>query len=93
MNAYVQFINKSNLLLPGSSQSWNIFLFCAGLIILVASYIFIFRWITHTLKQKLLSISELFFSIPVPLIQTMPDLKRFIESGGAMIPASEKKLS
>ncbi|KAJ3050401.1 hypothetical protein HK097_008636 [Rhizophlyctis rosea] len=83
----LQEVNYKN----SSSQSWNIFLFCASLIILTGSYIFIFRRITHTLKQKLLSISELFFSLPMPLIQSIPDLKRFIESGGAMIPSAEKK--
>ncbi|KAJ3045595.1 hypothetical protein HDV00_009252 [Rhizophlyctis rosea] len=74
-----------------SAKSWNIFLFCLSFFTLVGSYIFVFRWITNNLKQKLLSISDLFFSLPVPLIQSIPELKRFIESGGAMIPTTEKK--
>ncbi|KAJ3054137.1 hypothetical protein HK097_002567 [Rhizophlyctis rosea] len=80
-------INTEN----NSARALNIFFFCLSLLILIASYVFIFRWTTNKLKEKLLIISDLYFSLPVALVQSIPDLKRFLESGGAIIPATDKR--
>ncbi|KAJ3027795.1 hypothetical protein HDV00_010848 [Rhizophlyctis rosea] len=74
-----------------SARSLNIFVFVLSIFSLVISYIFIFRWTVKKLREKLISVSDLFFSLPVPLVQSIPDLKRFVESGGAIIPANYKR--
>ncbi|KAJ3031841.1 hypothetical protein HDV00_008114 [Rhizophlyctis rosea] len=74
-----------------SARIMNIFLFCLSFVILSASYMFIFRWTTNKLKRKLLSISDMYFSLPPPLVQSIPELKRFIESGGAIISVTDKR--
>ncbi|KAJ3288106.1 hypothetical protein HK104_008338 [Borealophlyctis nickersoniae] len=79
-------VNASN----SRSQSINIFLFCLSFLVLVLTYLVAFRCITYGLRQKFISIIHLFFSLPPALIQSTPELKRFLESGGMIMPAADK---
>ncbi|KAJ3050269.1 hypothetical protein HK097_008771 [Rhizophlyctis rosea] len=69
-----------------SARSLNIFLFVLALAVLLVGYVFVFRNVVETLRKEMLNISQLYLSLPPGLIQTVPELKRFVESGGAVMP-------
>ncbi|KAJ3296084.1 hypothetical protein HK104_001980 [Borealophlyctis nickersoniae] len=68
----------------------NIVLFVLAAVVLLVTYMFVFRSVAMRLSDELLSISGLFFALPIGLIQSIPDMKRFIESGGTLLPAAHK---
>ncbi|KAJ3033896.1 hypothetical protein HDV00_005665 [Rhizophlyctis rosea] len=81
----VEQVRNSNAM----ARSINIILFTLAALTILVSYLTLFRWITQRLERNARSISNFFFTIPADVIKSIPDLKRFIESGGAMVPARE----
>ena len=69
-----------------SARSLNIFLFVLALAVLLIGYVFVFRNVVQTLRNEMLNISKLYLSLPTNVIQSVPELKRFVESGGAVMP-------
>ncbi|KAJ3036984.1 hypothetical protein HDV00_002176 [Rhizophlyctis rosea] len=69
-----------------SARSLNIFLFVLALAVLLISYVFVFRNVVWTLRNEMLNICKLYLSLPPGLIQSVPELKRFVDSGGAVMP-------
>ncbi|KAJ3034011.1 hypothetical protein HDV00_005588 [Rhizophlyctis rosea] len=70
-----------------AAEVLNIFIFVLALVTLMISYALVFRNVVAILRKEMMNISNLYFSLPVGVIQSVPELKRFIESGGAVMPA------
>ncbi|KAJ3051427.1 hypothetical protein HK097_007547 [Rhizophlyctis rosea] len=84
---FVADVTKRN----NSAKALNIFLFVLALTILILGYFLVFRRMVSDLRNEMLNISQLYFSLPLGMIQSLPELKRFIESGGAVTSMSRKK--
>ncbi|TPX61016.1 hypothetical protein SpCBS45565_g07356 [Spizellomyces sp. 'palustris'] len=81
-NLIVEHVEKTS----STQKAINIFIFALSLAIFGLSYILVFRRILENIKGELGSIVWLLFSLPADLVQSIPELKRFIESGGALLP-------
>ncbi|KAJ3032299.1 hypothetical protein HDV00_007707 [Rhizophlyctis rosea] len=87
-NVENQLMVKDIVAQSNTAQSLNIFVFVLALGVLITSYILVFRNVVTTLQNEMRNISNLYFSLPPGLIQSVPELRRFIESGGAIMPAT-----
>ncbi|KNC98931.1 uncharacterized protein SPPG_05894 [Spizellomyces punctatus DAOM BR117] len=81
-NLIVDHVEKTS----STQKAINVFIFALSLAIFGLSYILVFRRIMEKIKGELGSIVWLLFTLPTDIVQSIPELKRFIESGGALLP-------
>ncbi|KAI8908844.1 hypothetical protein DFJ77DRAFT_132528 [Powellomyces hirtus] len=72
------------------AKAFTLLAFSISVAVFLSSYLVVHRRLIGKFKQQLDGCIWLVFSLPPEITAVLPDLKRFVESGGALLPGHNK---